>query len=368
MSDTIRIAIIIGTRPEAIKLAPVVLRFNKSPRFEPIVILTGQHKAMVHEVLALFGIVPHYDLALMQPGQTLTDITTKCLTALEPLIEKLKPSLVVVQGDTTSALAGALAAFYQKIPVCHVEAGLRTPSITAPFPEEANRRMISQLAAISCAPTNQAMAHLRAANIQGELHCTGNTVIDALHMIMKLPAPHLPFIKPQYKTLFTTIHRTESRGNHLAEICRAFITILNSFPDTQLVLPMHPNPQVREPLIELLGSHDRVRLIEPLDYRSTVELLAKCHIVLTDSGGLQEEAPTFGKPVIVLRETTERQELIEAGGGILVGTDHDAIVKATSALLTDDTVYSQMSSIKNPFGDGRASEKIVAIVENFFAS
>jgi UDP-N-acetylglucosamine 2-epimerase (non-hydrolysing) len=365
----IRICIILGTRPEAIKLAPVIQQFKKNPAFDTQVILTGQHREMVQQVMTLFELTADYDLAIMQHQQTLTDITCRSLQGLETLFQSLQPQMVLVQGDTTTALGAALAAFYQKIPVGHVEAGLRTDDLFNPYPEEANRRLISQIAQLNFAPTSLAVENLRASNIVGAIHHTGNTVIDAL---LTVAAHHPPCAVPnldweQYRVLLATVHRRENWGTPLHDIAHGFLHTLDKFPDTALLLPLHRNPTVREPLQAILGQHPRVFLTEPLDYAELVGAMQRCYLLLTDSGGLQEEAPSLGKPVLVLRETTERPEAIAAGTAKLIGTDSSHILKAAADLLSNPIAYHQMANAINPFGDGHAAERIMAIAEAYFS-
>lgn len=363
-----KICIIVGTRPEAIKLAPVIQRFKSSSSFDTRVILTGQHREMVDQVMQLFQLSADEDLAIMQRQQTLTDITFRSLQGLESLFQKLQPHLIIVQGDTTTAFAATLAAFYQKIPVGHVEAGLRTDDLYNPYPEEANRRLISQLTQLHFAPTSLAVENLQRSGVLGEIHQTGNTVIDALLMMaQRQPGCEIPNLDWQnYRTLLATVHRRENWGEPLQDIAKAFVQILDKFPDTALLLPLHRNPTVREPLQAMLGNHERVFLTEPLDYAELVGAIQRCYLLLTDSGGLQEEAPSLGKPVLVLRETTERPEAIAAGTAKLVGTNPSQILAAATELLSDSTAYQAMATAINPFGDGRAAERIVQIVESYF--
>ena len=362
------ICITLGTRPEAIKLAPVIQQFRSCAAFETHVILTGQHREMVDQVMQLFELSADQDLEIMQAKQTLTDITCRSLRGLETVFQEIQPKLVIVQGDTTTAFAATLAAFYQQIPVGHVEAGLRTDDLFNPYPEEANRRLISQLAQLNFAPTALAMEHLQRSGIVGEIHHTGNTVIDALLTVAKRqPQCDISGLDwEKYRTLLATVHRRENWGEPLRDIAQGFLQILDKFPDTALLLPLHRNPTVREPLQSLLGDHPRVFLTEPLDYAELVGAIARSYLLLTDSGGLQEEAPSLGKPVLVLRETTERPEAIEAGTAKLVGTNPTDIVTAASQLLSDPSAYEAMATAINPFGDGHAAERILGIVKNYF--
>jgi len=362
-----RVCIILGTRPEAIKLAPVIQRFRANPRFETQVVLTGQHREMVEQVMHLFNLTADRDLAIMQPRQTLTDITCRSLQGLESLFRDMQPQMVLVQGDTTTAFAAAIAAFYQQIPVGHVEAGLRTDDLFNPFPEEANRRLISQVAQLNFAPTEKSVEHLKRSSVVGQIHLTGNTVIDALLTVAaqqpNCPVPNLDW--SQYRVLLSTVHRRENWGAPLQDIATSFLQILDKFPDTALLLPLHRNPTVREPLQERLGNHPRVFLTEPLDYKELVGAMQRCYLLLTDSGGLQEEAPSLGKPVLVLRETTERPEAVEAGTARLVGTNPETVVAIASDLLGNPAHYQAMANAVNPFGDGRASERIEQLVETY---
>ncbi len=357
----------LGTRPEAIKLAPVIKAFQQSPHFQTQVVLTGQHREMVAQVMDIFGLKADRDLDIMQQGQTLTDITQRSLQGLEKLFKEIKPQLVIVQGDTTTAFAAALAAFYQQIPIGHVEAGLRTDHLFDPYPEEANRRLISQIAQLHFAPTDLSVANLQKSSVTGEIHLTGNTVIDALLTVAAqqpdCPIPGLEW--PKYRTILATVHRRENWGVPLQNIAQGFLKILEQFPDTALLLPLHRNPTVREPLQKLLGDHSRVFLTEPLDYPQLVGAIQRCHLVLSDSGGLQEEAPSLGKPVLVLRETTERPEAIAGGTAKLVGTASDKIASTAAELLNNSVVYQHMANAINPFGDGQASQRILSIAKKY---
>ncbi len=361
--------VVLGTRPEAIKLAPVILAFRDAPDLRLRVVLTGQHREMVAQVMDLFGLEADDDLALMAPRQTLTHVTCAALQGLREEFNAHPANLVLVQGDTTTAFAAALAAFYEQIPVGHVEAGLRTDNLLDPFPEEANRRLISQLAQLHFAPTGQSAANLRAAGVVGEILITGNTVIDALLRMAKQAAPlELPGIDwERQRVILATVHRRENWGPRLEEIGRGFLSVLERFPDTALVLPLHRNPTVREPLERLLGGHPRVVLCEPLDYDRLVAAMRSCTLLLSDSGGLQEEAPALGKPVLVLRRTTERPEAVEAGTARLIGTDSASILQETSRLLEDPEAYGAMARAHNPFGDGLASERILTAARRFLA-
>lgn len=366
----LRVCIILGTRPEAIKLAPVIQKFQQDPAFATQVVLTGQHREMVAQVMGLFDLQADHDLAIMQHGQTLTDITDRSLRGLESLFQQIQPQIVLVQGDTTTAFAAALAAFYQKIPVGHVEAGLRTDNIYNPYPEEANRRLISQITQLHFAPTTLAVENLQRSGVVGNIIHTGNTVIDALLTVAaREPACPIQGLDwSQYRTVLATVHRRENWGEPLEDIAQGFLNVLEKFPDTALLLPLHRNPTVREPLQAKLGDHPRVFLTEPLDYSELVGAIQRCYLVMTDSGGLQEEAPSLGKPVLVLRETTERPEAVMAGTAKLIGTDASNMLKEAAELLSHPTAYEMMANAINPFGDGHASERIVQAVKNFFGN
>ncbi len=365
--SAIKICITLGTRPEAIKLAPVIKLFKRSPAFTTQVVLTGQHREMVDQVMQLFDLGADWDLNIMQPQQTLTDITCRSLQGLVAWFKQEKPQLVLVQGDTTTAFAAALAAFYQQIPVGHVEAGLRTDNLFNPYPEEANRRLISQISQLNFAPTGKSVENLRRSGIAGEIYQTGNTVIDALLAVAEgqpqCPVDGLNW--DRYRVLLATVHRRENWGEPLQGIAEGCLQILDKFPDTALLLPLHRNPTVREPLQAALGNHKRVFLTEPLDYAELVGAMQRCYLLLTDSGGLQEEAPGLGKPVLVLRETTERPEAVDAGTSKLVGTKPTDILAAASELLGDVAAYEKMAKAVNPFGDGHASERILQIVKDY---
>ena len=364
------VTIVLGTRPEAIKLAPVIRAFQAAADFRTRVVLTGQHREMVSQVMELVALQADHDLALMAPNQTLTHVTCGALQGLKQEFASQRPDLVLVQGDTTTAFASALAAFYEQIPVGHVEAGLRTDNLFDPFPEEANRRLISQLAQLNFAPTDQSAANLQASGVVGETIITGNTVIDAL-LLMAESAPELDVAGLDWqrqRVLLATVHRRENWGERLEQIGRGFLAVLDRFPDTALLLPLHRNPTVREPLQALLGDHPRAFLTEPLDYDRLVAAMRGCTLLLTDSGGLQEEAPALGKPVLVLRRTTERPEAVAAGTAKLIGTDAAAILSETSLLLENEEAYGAMARAHNPFGDGQASGRIVVAARRYLAA
>jgi UDP-N-acetylglucosamine 2-epimerase (non-hydrolysing) len=361
----VHICIILGTRPEAIKLAPVIQTLQSACK--TTVILTGQHKEMVAQVMDLFGLVGDRNLEIMKPKQTLTQITCGTLEGLESVFQEIKPDVVLVQGDTTTAFAAALAAFYQRIPIGHVEAGLRTDDLFNPYPEEANRRLVSQIAQLHFAPTLAAVENLKRDGVRGEIYHTGNTVIDALLYVSgRSPSCDIPNLNwNANRVILATVHRRENWGQPLIQIALAWLEILEKFADVALVLPLHLNPVVREPLKALLGNHPRIFLTEPLNYAELVGAMQRCYLIMSDSGGIQEEAPTLGKPVLVLRDNTERPEAIAAGTAKLVGVETAGIVKAATELLENPTLYKTMASIANPFGDGKASQRILENLQNF---
>lgn len=354
---------IFGTRPEAVKMAPLVNLLKSRPQdFKCVVCVTAQHRQMLDQVLQAFGITPDYDLDIMQAGQTLTQVTTRALEGLEKVLHEVKPDIVLAQGDTTTVLAAAIAASYQKIAFGHVEAGLRTDNKFDPFPEEINRRLTGQLTDLHFAPTPRSADNLKREGIVADkIFLTGNTVIDALYQVVNRDAGNHGEVSTQQerlRTVLVTTHRRENWGEPLEGIAQALHEIVEKFPDTQIVLPMHKNPIVREPLMRILGNHARVQLVEPPDYLDFVKMMERAHLVLTDSGGVQEEAPALGLPVLVMRRTTERPEGVDAGTAKLVGTDREDIVREASRLLGDPTAYEEMSRAANPYGDGKASERI----------
>ena len=367
MTRPISVGVILGTRPEAIKLAPVIDRLNHLTQIKTHLILTGQHREMVDRVMELFDLKADFDLGIMKPKQTLSSITCDTLQGLGDIFTQIKPQLIFVQGDTTTAFSAALAAFYHQIPIAHVEAGLRTDNLYNPYPEEANRRLISQIAQLHFAPTKLAVENLHKSGVTGVVHHTGNTVIDTLLTVAnnqpQCEVANLDWSR--YRVLLATVHRRENWGKPLEDILQGFKTILESFPDTALLLPLHRNPTVREPIQVALGNHPRVFLTEPLDYSELVGAIARCYLLLTDSGGLQEEAPSLGKPVLVLRETTERPEAVQAGTAKLIGTNPQTIAESAAKLLENSEVYQQMATAINPFGDGQASARIVEIAQNY---
>jgi len=359
---------IYGTRPEAIKMAPLIAALRAHPSLRPIVAVTGQHREMLDQVNELFDIVPDFDMDLMSPGATLTQIATRTLTASSELLERVLPDVVVVQGDTSSAFTAALAAFYHQIPVVHLEAGLRTGNIYSPFPEEANRRLTTPISTLHLAPTSTSRANLEAEGVAPEsIAVTGNTVIDALRTATD---KHVSFTDPKLtaavvsgrRILLVTCHRRESWGEKMTEAMGAVRTVAQRHPDLTVILPMHRNSIVREVIEPVLAGLDNVLLTEPLDYHEFAHLLKAAHIVLTDSGGVQEEAPSLGKPVLVMRETTERPEAVEAGTVLLVGTDGTTILEETLRLLEDEVAYATMANAVNPYGDGAAADRCVAAI------
>ncbi|HCR3984243.1 TPA: UDP-N-acetylglucosamine 2-epimerase (non-hydrolyzing) [Kluyvera ascorbata] len=370
-----KVLTVFGTRPEAIKMAPLVHALAKDPHFEAKVCVTAQHREMLDQVLNLFSIVPDYDLNIMSPGQGLTEITCRILQGLKPVLESFKPDVVLVHGDTTTTAAASLAAFYQRIPVGHVEAGLRTGDLYSPWPEEANRTLTGHLAMYHFAPTENSRQNLLRENLPDKrIFVTGNTVIDALFWVRDRVlsdtalrsdmAQRYPFLSNGKKTILVTGHRRESFGQGFEHICHALAKIAADNPDVQIVYPVHLNPNVSEPVNRILGHIDSVILIEPQDYLPFVWLMNHAWLILTDSGGIQEEAPSLGKPVLVMRETTERPEAIDAGTVRLVGTDSQRIVDEVTRLLRDDEEYQRMSRAHNPYGDGRACERILAALKN----
>ncbi len=359
-----KILAIFGTRPEAIKMCPVVTELRKHPDLDVKVCVTGQHRQMLDQVLEVFRVKPDYDLAVMQERQTLFDITTEILNRIRTVLDAEKPDLVLVHGDTTTTFVSALACYYLQIPVGHVEAGLRTYDIFAPYPEEFNRRAVSILARFNFAPTNTARDHLLAEGCDpAKVFVTGNTVIDALKTTIRdgYSHPDLGWAAGS-RLILMTAHRRENLGEPLHRMFRAVRRIVEAHPDTKVIYPVHLNPVVRETAAEELSGCGRIRLIQPLDVLDFHNFMAKACLVLTDSGGIQEEAPALGKPVLVMRDTTERPEGIEAGTLKLVGTDEDTIFNECHTLLTDRTAYDQMSRAVNPYGDGHASERIARIL------
>jgi len=378
--------LVFGTRPEAIKMCPLVKEFQKYPdEFETIVCVTGQHREMLDQVLSIFDVQPDYDLNIMKQGQDLYDVTSRVLTGMRDVFKKCKPDIVLVHGDTTSSTAAALAAFYQQVPVGHVEAGLRTHNIYSPWPEEINRQITSRLATYNFAPTPLSEKNLLEEKAQGQIYVTGNTVIDALHLvvdklkrvprlakdmegILKKAGYDITRLDNGKKLVLITGHRRENFGNGFISMVTAMKDLSGKYSDVDFVYPMHLNPNVRKPIHEVFGEdltiYKNFFFIEPLQYLEFVYLMEKSTVVLTDSGGIQEEAPGLGKPVLVMRDTTERPEALESGTVHLVGTNHDLIVKEVSTLLDDATAYDRMSKAVNPYGDGKACSRIVRVLSD----
>ena len=354
----LRVLTVMGTRPEVIKLAPVIGALKARPaEYEVILCSTGQHRQMLDQALELFGLTPDRDLEVMVPNQTLPELTAAVMTSVTKAINDFQPQVVLVQGDTTSAMVSALAAFYSRVPVAHVEAGLRTQHRYDPFPEEINRRVISALATWHYAPTGSAVAALLKEGIESSsVLLTGNTVVDALMEISRQVQP--ADVPAGQRLILVTAHRRESFGSPIENLCKALVELVDRNPDISVVYPVHLNPNVRQPVVRLLSGIPRIDLIEPVSYREIVRIMKACYLVLTDSGGIQEEAPVFGKPVLVLRETSERPEAVDAGTAKIVGTDQTTIVRETELLLHNPSIYAQMSRAVSPYGDGKAAERI----------
>lgn len=378
MENRIKVLIVFGTRPEAIKMAPVIKELEKNNCFETKVCVTAQHREMLDQVLNLFEIKPQYDLDLMTNNQTLPDLTAKVLIGITKVMEIEKPDLVCVQGDTTTTFVSGLAAYYKKIPIAHIEAGLRTKNKYSPFPEEINRRITSHLADIHFAPTERAKSNLLNEGIpEASIFVTGNTVIDALKWVVEkqnntsVNKKWSNFFLSKYnilfsnsiKTILVTGHRRESFGEGFKKICKALSILAKNNPDIQIIYPVHLNPNVQKPVYSILSNIRNVYLIPPLDYEPFVYLMNKSYLILTDSGGIQEEAPSLGKPVLVMRDTTERPEGIEAGTAKLVGTNIEMIVKEAEKLLYDNVEYDKMAKAINPYGNGKASQRIIQILK-----
>ena len=365
----IKVMSIFGTRPEAIKMAPLVKELERRKEIESIVCVTAQHREMLDQVLNTFDIKPDYDLNIMKQGQSLADVTTRALVGLEEVIKEVKPNIVLVHGDTTTTFAGALAAFYNQVAIGHVEAGLRTYDKYSPYPEEMNRQMVDRLSDMYFAPTEISKDNLLKENIdESKIYITGNTAIDAMSTTVdeNYTHPELDWINAGERMILLTAHRRENLGEPMRHIFRAIKRVVDEFSDVKVIYPIHMNPKVREVANEVFGDADRVKLIEPLEVFDFHNFQNKSYIILTDSGGIQEEAPSLGKPVLVLRDTTERPEGIKAGTLKLVGTDEDVIYEETKKLLLDKKEYEKMSKASNPYGDGHASERIVdAIIEYF---
>ena len=368
-----RILVVFGTRPEAIKMAPLVHELKSDARFDVKTCVTGQHREMLDQVLALFSIEPEYDLNIMQPGQTLAQVTSRILLGLDEVLEAFQPSVVLVHGDTATTFAASLAAYFKQIPVGHIEAGLRTGNIYSPWPEEGNRKLTACLTNFHFAPTDTSKENLIKESYSSDsIFITGNTVIDALFMIRDLLVKdaslsaeldtQFPMLDENKRLILVTGHRRESFGGGFERICEALLTTAKQFPDCQILYPVHLNPNVQEPVNRLLVNVGNIHLIEPQQYLPFIYLMTKAHIILTDSGGIQEEAPSLGKPVLVMRDTTERPEAVEAGTVKLVGTDTQTIVNELVKLLTDTEAYEAMSRAHNPYGDGLACKRIATVL------
>lgn len=366
----LKVLSVFGTRPEAIKMAPLALALQADSRFESKICVTGQHREMLDQVLALFKLSPDFDLGVMRPGQDLTDVTVAILAGLKSVFLNYKPDVVLVHGDTSTTLAASLAAYYQRIPVAHVEAGLRTGNIYLPWPEEGNRRLVAALASMHFAPTDAARQNLLKEGIScANIVVTGNTVIDGLLKVVSALSSdsslkqqlneQFSFLDLQRRMILVTGHRRESFGRGFENICQALSEVADIFPDVDIVYPVHLNPNVREPVNRLLAGIDNIHLIEPLDYLPFVYLMNRSYLILTDSGGIQEEAPSLGKPVLVMRDVTERPEAVAAGTVRLVGADTSAIVSNLRTLLTDQAAYQSMAYAHNPYGDGEACARII---------
>lgn len=375
-----RIVVFVGTRPEAIKMAPVIAAIRKANDFEPVVVSTGQHREMLQQVIDLFGIVVDHDLQIMEPDQALASLTARLLMKIDRVLRRVQPHIVLVQGDTTTVFAAALGSFYHRIPVGHVEAGLRTGDIWSPFPEEINRRLVTPLATLHFAPTQLSRQKLLREGVEdARITVTGNTVIDALQMeVDRQRSPeieHAVHAKlsqaigdawSDYPYMLITGHRRENFGNGFDQICKALAALAKRFPDHLFIYPVHLNPNVQKPVYARLGSLSNVRLIPPQDYSAFVALMSRARLILTDSGGVQEEAPSLGKPVLVMRDTTERPEGVEAGTALLTGARAERITESVTRLLTDAETYRKMSRAANPYGDGAAAERIVQCIRRYF--
>ena len=355
----LKVMSVFGTRPEAIKMAPVVLELKKYSQIESVVAVTAQHREMLDQVLKLFNIHPDFDLNIMSEGQTLFDITSRALLGLDKVLTAANPDVVLVHGDTTTTFAGALAAYYHQIEVGHVEAGLRTQNKFSPYPEEMNRRLTGALADLNFAPTSTAKENLLREGVDAnKIFVTGNTVIDALYQTVRADF-EFKHVDASKRVILVTTHRRENLGEPMRQVYKALKSIVEEFPDVEIIFPVHKNPKVREVVNEELGGLDRVCLIDPLDYEPFANLMNKATLILTDSGGVQEEAPALGKPVLVLRDTTERPEAVDAGTVKLIGTKQDTVNESAKILLTNPDEYKKMAEARSPYGDGHAAERIV---------
>ncbi|MDM8279849.1 UDP-N-acetylglucosamine 2-epimerase (non-hydrolyzing) [Ligilactobacillus agilis] len=367
--DKIKVMTVFGTRPEAIKMAPLVLALQADERFEAVTTVTAQHREMLDQVLEIFKIVPDYDLNIMHKEQTLTEITANVLTKLDQVIKVVKPDIILVHGDTTTTFAASVAAFYNQVAIGHVEAGLRTWNKYSPFPEEMNRQMTDDLADLYFAPTEESKANLLKENqAAAKIFVTGNTAIDALKQTVSSDYQHelLAKLDPEHKLILVTMHRRENQGQPMARVFRTLLEVVEQRPEVEVIYPVHLSPKVQKLAHEILGKHERIHLIAPLDVVDFHNLAAKSYFIMTDSGGVQEEAPSLGKPVLVLRDTTERPEGVSAGTLKLVGTEPAKVKAAMLELLDDPNVYQQMAQAQNPYGDGQASQRILAAIAYYF--
>ncbi|GET18817.1 non-hydrolyzing UDP-N-acetylglucosamine 2-epimerase [Ligilactobacillus agilis] len=367
--DKIKVMTVFGTRPEAIKMAPLVLALQTDERFEAVTTVTAQHREMLDQVLEIFKIVPDYDLNIMHKEQTLTEITANVLTKLDQVIKVVKPDIILVHGDTTTTFAASVAAFYNQVAIGHVEAGLRTWNKYSPFPEEMNRQMTDDLADLYFAPTEESKANLLKENqAAAKIFVTGNTAIDALKQTVSSDYQHelLAKLDPGHKLILVTMHRRENQGQPMARVFRTLLEVVEQRPEVEVIYPVHLSPKVQKLAHEILGNHERIHLIAPLDVVDFHNLAAKSYFIMTDSGGVQEEAPSLGKPVLVLRDTTERPEGVSAGTLKLVGTEPAKVKAAMLELLDDPNVYQQMAQAQNPYGDGQASQRILAAIAYHF--
>ena len=365
----IKVMTVFGTRPEAIKMAPLVLALQTDERFEAVTTVTAQHREMLDQVLEIFKIVPDYDLNIMHKEQTLTEITANVLTKLDQVIKAVKPDIILVHGDTTTTFAASVAAFYNQVAIGHVEAGLRTWNKYSPFPEEMNRQMTDDLADLYFAPTEESKANLLKENqAAAKIFVTGNTAIDALKQTVSSDYQHelLAKLNPEHKLILVTMHRRENQGQPMARVFRTLLEVVEQRPEVEVIYPVHLSPKVQKLAHEILGKHERIHLIAPLDVVDFHNLAAKSYFIMTDSGGVQEEAPSLGKPVLVLRDTTERPEGVSAGMLKLVGTEPAKVKAAMLELLDDPNVYQQMAQAQNPYGDGQASQRILAAIAYHF--
>lgn len=365
--NKLKVMSVFGTRPEAIKMAPLVKALQACDAIESIVCLTGQHREMLDSVMDIFHLTGDYDLHIMEKRQTLSTITTKALLGMESVLDEAKPDLVLVHGDTSTTFAGALAAFYHQVKVGHVEAGLRTWDKYSPFPEEMNRTLVGDIADLHFSPTKANADNLRRESVMGEIFITGNTAIDAMQYTVRddfvFPTQLLNELDfKNHRIIAVTCHRRENYGKPMEDIMHAILTVVDAHPDVEVVYPVHLSPVVRECVFPILGGHERIHLIDPVDVEEMHNLIARCHMVMTDSGGLQEEAPALGKPVLVMRRETERPEAVAAGTAKLAGVEKDTIVQLANELLDDPAAYAKMAKAVNPYGDGHASERIVQAI------